>query len=76
MAKEGKKPVYSILNKVDGTLADKIMAKVNKERVIGVIPFSKSVQERGLTGEALDFKLLSMTIITSFVLRTLQSETS
>jgi CO dehydrogenase maturation factor len=76
MAKEGKKSVCFILNKVDGTLADKIIAKVNKERVIGVIPFSKSVHERGLTGEALDFKLLNMTTITSFVLRTLQSETS
>jgi len=76
MVKESGKPVYFILNKVDGTLADKILAKVRKEQVIGVIPFSKAVQEKGLTGEALDFKLPVMTDATKFVLRILEERTS
>jgi CO dehydrogenase maturation factor len=76
MAKEGKKPAYFILNKVDNALASKMLVKVGKERVIGVIPFSKAVQEKGLSGEALDFKLPMMTDVTKFVLRALDERTS
>lgn len=72
MAKESKKPMYFILNKVNETFADKIIAKVGKEQIIGVIPFSAPVQEKGLSGEALDLKLPAMTAVTNFVLGALQ----
>jgi len=52
MSKEGRKSVHLILNKVDDKLAEKIIAKVGKGRVIGVIPFSKCVQKKGLTGQS------------------------
>jgi hypothetical protein len=61
---------------VDNALASKMLVKVGKERVIGVIPFSKAVQEKSLTGEALDFKLPMMTDVTKFVLRALEERTS
>ncbi|MCW4009711.1 MAG: P-loop NTPase [Candidatus Bathyarchaeota archaeon] len=74
MVQESKKPVHFILNRADSELADKIIAKLGKKRVIGVIPFSKPVQEKGLTGEPLDLKLPSMTSVTSFVLQALKKE--
>ncbi len=49
MAKESKKPIHFIINKAEGTIADKIIAKVGKKQVIGVIAFSPFVQEKGLT---------------------------
>jgi CO dehydrogenase maturation factor len=77
MVTEGKKPVHFILNKVDVALADRITAQVGKERVIGILPFSKSIHQKGLTGEALDFKKLTMMIdVTSFVLHAIQKTTS
>jgi CO dehydrogenase maturation factor len=76
MVNEAGKPVHFILNKVDDASAKKIMAKLGKERVVGVVPFSKSVQEKGLTGEPLDLKLPSMAVVTSFVLRALHGRAS
>ena len=76
MVNESKKPVYFIINKAEGTLADKIIAKVGEERVIGVIPFSACIQEKGLTGEVLDLKSLNITAVTSFVLHALEDEPS
>lgn len=76
MVKESKKPVRFILNKVDDTLAGKIRAKVGEEKIIAVIPFSASVQEKGLTGEALDLELSGMTDVTNFVLRALREKTN
>lgn len=71
MTKECKKPLRFILNKVNGDLADKIAAKVGKENVIGVIPFSETVQEKGLIGKPLDSNLPSIKQVTRFVLETL-----
>jgi CO dehydrogenase maturation factor len=72
MAEESKKSILFILNKVDADLADKILAKVGKEKVIGVLPFSKSVQEKGLVGEAVDLRSLDIAVVTRFVLDALQ----
>jgi CO dehydrogenase maturation factor len=74
MAEESKKSILFILNKVDADLADKILAKVGKEKVIGVLPFSKSVQEKGLVGEAVDLRSLDIAVFTRFVLDALQKK--
>ena len=76
MVKESKKPVYFIINKADGALAKKVVAKVGKEQVIGVVPFSEAAQTKGLTGEALDLEDLKMADVTSFLLRALQPRTN
>ena len=76
MAEEGGKPLYFILNRADNAVADKLLAKIDKKRVIGVIPFSKAVQEKGLSGEPLDFKSPMMSDVTQFVLRALAEKTS
>jgi CO dehydrogenase maturation factor len=72
MTKESQKPLRFIINKADGNIADKIIAKIGKEKVIGAIPFSEAVQEKGLNGEALDLNLLNMATITLFVLQNMQ----
>ena len=74
MAKESQKPIHFILNKVDSDLADKILAKVGKEKIIGVLPFSKSVQEKGLMGEAVDLQSLDIVAVTRFVLDALHEK--
>ena len=74
MAKESQKPIRFIINKAEGTLAEKIVAKVGKDQVIGVVSFSKSVQEKGLLGEALDATSLEITAITSFILNALNQK--
>jgi CO dehydrogenase maturation factor len=74
MADESKKSILFILNKVDADLAAKILAKVGKEKVIGVLPFSKSVQEKGLVGEAVDLRSLDIAVVTRFVLDALQKK--
>jgi CO dehydrogenase maturation factor len=74
MAKESKKPLYFIINKAEGAFAEKIIAQVGKEQVIGVIPFSQSVQEKGLLGEALDTKSLNINTVTSFILRKISAD--
>jgi CO dehydrogenase maturation factor len=72
MAQEAKKPVYFILNKMDEAFVAKIMPKIGKEHVLGAIPFSRAAQEKGLTGEPLDFPLPGMADITAFVLGALK----
>ena len=74
MAKESKKPIRFILNKVNNNAAEKIVAKVGKEQVVAVIPFSESVQEKGLLGEPLDAESVNIAAVTSFVLHTLHEE--
>jgi CO dehydrogenase maturation factor len=69
MAEESKKPIHFIINKAQGTFADRIATKVGRERVIGVIPFSEAVQEKGLSGEVLDADSLDITAVTQFILR-------
>jgi len=76
MANEAQKPVYFILNKVTGSSADKVTEKIGKNRIIGVVPFSEPVQEKGLNGEALDVELPSVVAIADFVLTTLQQKTN
>jgi len=49
---------------------------VGKEKVIGVLPFSRSVQEKGLVGEALDPQSLNIDAVKSFVLDALHGVSS
>ncbi len=74
MAKESKKPIHFIINKAEGTLAEKMTVKVGKEKVIGIVAFSPSVQEKGLLGQALDATSLNIAAVTSFVLHTLNEK--
>lgn len=74
MAKESKKPVYFIINKTTAAFAEKIITQIGKDKVIGVIPFSESVQEKGLLGEALDAKTLDVSAITHFILKSKDSK--
>jgi CO dehydrogenase nickel-insertion accessory protein CooC1 len=69
MAKEGGKNVYFILNKVEDALANKIAAKVDKEQIIGALPFSAVAQEKGLNGEVLDIDLPQIAEITNFLIQ-------
>ena len=75
MAKEANKSVYFVLNKMDKATADKISNKIGKERVVSFIPFSQTIQDKGLSGEELDTQVADITKLTSFVLRTLQERT-
>jgi CO dehydrogenase maturation factor len=68
MVKEAGKPVYFILNKVNDALADKIITAVGEERVIGILPYSEAILEKGLTGMVLDLKFPSIEAIANFVL--------
>jgi CO dehydrogenase maturation factor len=68
MAEESKKPIRFILNKVDSNLADEILVKIGRKKVVGVLPFSKTVQEKGLLGEALDPSALDIAVVARFVL--------
>jgi CO dehydrogenase maturation factor len=68
MAKESAKPLYFLVNKAERDFADKIVAKIGKDCVVGVFPFSKSVQEKGLIGEELNADSLDVTPVTSFIL--------
>jgi CO dehydrogenase maturation factor len=67
MAKESKKPIHLIINKAEDAFADRIIGRIGKERVIGIIPFSKSVQEQGLAGEELDAKSFDIADIIRFI---------
>ena len=73
MAKESKKACYFIINRAEGATAEKIAAKIGKTQVIGVVPFSSSVQERGLSGETLDAASLDISAVTDFILHTLNA---
>jgi CO dehydrogenase maturation factor len=70
MAKESNKPCYFIINRADGATAEKIAAKIGMEQVIGIVPFSSSVQEKGLSGEALDAESLDISAVTDCILCT------
>jgi CO dehydrogenase maturation factor len=72
MAKEAGKSVHFILNKMDKATADKISDKIGKEHVIGFIPFTTFIQEKGLNGEELDTTAADIASVTSFVLNALQ----
>jgi CO dehydrogenase maturation factor len=72
MAKEAHKSVRFVLNKMDKATADKISAKIGKENIVGFVPFSTSIQEKGLSGEELDTATSDIGDVTSFVLNALQ----
>lgn len=72
LVKESGKRVYFILNKMDKATAKKISAKIDKTLVAGVIPFSETIQEKGLSGEEIDATTIDMTEVTNFVLKILQ----
>ena len=74
MAEESKKPIRFILNRVNEKLADEVLFRVGREKVVGVLPFSSSVQEKGLIGEALDLESLNMVSVTRFVLDILREK--
>ena len=58
----------SSLTELRGATAEKIAAKIGMRQVIGIVPFSSSVQEKGLAGEALDDSSVNIIDITSFIL--------
>jgi len=76
MAKEAGKEVYFVLNKMDKVTAEKISEKIGKEHVIGIIPFTPSIQEKGLSGEELDTTAADIADISSFVLKAMQRRTT
>jgi CO dehydrogenase maturation factor len=71
MVREGGKPVYFIINKADGAVAEKMVASVDKEQVITSLPFNTAVQEKGLSGEPLDIEIPQIETITTFLLKTI-----
>lgn len=70
MAEESNKPCYFIINRAEGDTVEKIATKICMERVIGILPFSSSVQDKGLSGEALDAESLNISAFTDFILCT------
>ena len=72
MAKEAGKSVRFVLNKMDKATADKISNKIGKEHVVGFVPFTSSIQEKGLSGEELDTTAADITDVTSFILNVMQ----
>ncbi|MDR2700534.1 MAG: P-loop NTPase [Nitrososphaerota archaeon] len=69
MAEECNKPVLFIINKVEKTFADRLLAKIGKDRVIGIIPFSGLVQEKGFLGEPLDASSLDVSSVIEVICR-------
>ena len=65
-------PVRFVLNKMDKATADKISTKIGKEHVVGFVPFTSSIQEKGLSGEELDTTAADITDVTSFILNVMQ----
>jgi CO dehydrogenase maturation factor len=73
MAKESKKPIRYILNKINQELAEKILPKIGQENVIGAIDFSKVIEEKGLLGEPLEITTPDIVAITRSILRLVQT---
>ena len=69
MAKEAKKPMHFVLNKMDKATAEKISQKIGKDNVVSFVPFSQTIQDKGLSGEELDTQVTDIAKLTSFVLR-------
>lgn len=69
MAGEASKSVYFVLNKVNDSLAETMLNKLSKTRVIAQIPFDQSIQQTGLSGEALDINVPGLEEITDFVIQ-------
>ncbi|MGD6809989.1 MAG: P-loop NTPase [Candidatus Bathyarchaeia archaeon] len=69
MAKEGGKTVYFVINKTDEKTAEEVASKIGKEKVLSMVPFTADIQKKGLTGEALDNELGSISAISEFVIQ-------
>ncbi len=74
MTKESGKPCYFIINRAEGATAEKIAEKIGKAQVVGVLPFSVSVQEKGLAGDVLSAESLDVSGVIKFFLRMLDGE--
>lgn len=70
MAEESNKPCYFILNRADGATAEKIAAKIGMDRIIGIVPFSPLVQDKGLSGEELYAESLDISAVADTILCT------
>ncbi|MCW4009836.1 MAG: P-loop NTPase [Candidatus Bathyarchaeota archaeon] len=69
MASEAHKSVYFILNKINASLAETMLNKLGKTRVIAQIPFNQSIQQKGLTGEELETDVPEIEAIANFVIQ-------
>ena len=69
MAQEAGKKVHFILNKVDGSVGEKMVAGVGKEQIITSVPLNAVLQEKGLVGEPVDMDLPSIAVIADFILQ-------
>ncbi|MGD6935062.1 MAG: AAA family ATPase [Candidatus Bathyarchaeia archaeon] len=74
MAKEGGKTVYFVINKTDSKTAESLAAQIGKEQVISILPFNSSIQKKGLTGDELDLKIGSVSVISQFVIQNCANE--
>ena len=72
MASEASKSVYFVLNKINDSLAETMLNKLGKTRVIAQIPFDQSIQQKGLSGEELDINVSGLEEITDFVIQNSQ----
>jgi CO dehydrogenase maturation factor len=69
MAGEASKLVYFILNKINDSLAEAMLNKLDKTRVIAQIPFDQSIQQKGLSGEELDINVSGLEEVTDFLIQ-------
>jgi len=67
MAKEGNKPVFFILNKVDERSAEILRSKVGTERIAATVPFDAGLMEHGLSGQELDAEVQGIDKIVDLV---------
>jgi CO dehydrogenase maturation factor len=74
MAKECGKTVYFVINKTDSKTAESLAAQIGKEQVISILPFNSSIQKKGLTGDELDLKIGSVSVISQFVIQNCANE--
>jgi CO dehydrogenase maturation factor len=72
MAKEGNKPVYFILNKVDERSAEVLRSKVGAERIAATVPFDAALMESGLSGQELDAEVQGLDKIVDLVQTAIQ----
>jgi CO dehydrogenase maturation factor len=68
MANEASKPVYFILNKVEDGVKEAMLEKLDRSRVIGVVPRDRTVERKGLTGEPLESAVAGLSEISGFVM--------
>ena len=59
LCKQLNKPLYFVLNKITDDIKEYILHElgVNKDRILGIIPYSKEIFLKGLLGQELDINL-------------------